>query len=144
MSESAVSWSDREPPLVPCAVVAGKDAARRLAERLLAMDDTALARLSGVASQTHLVVLGEESDLPWVDGVSYLGQDPRAPSLLLPTQIEPVVPAANLFERALRKRFANLSPPLAILPETFTVISCHRALRISRDAIETWIGGETS
>ena len=29
-------------------------------------------------------MLGAAEALPWVDGVIYLGRDPRAPSLLLP------------------------------------------------------------
>lgn len=142
MNTGFVTWADREPPLVPCAVAASGDAAHRLAQRLLDLDCAISSRLYGVAGPTTLLVLGEEANLPWVDGVSYLGRDPAAPGLLLPTHIEPLVPTANLLERALRNRFAKLAPPLAILPNTMTVISCHGALQLMPSKIETWLREE--
>lgn len=144
MNAGNVTWSDREPPLAPCAVAAQGDVARHLARRLLELEPAALGRLSGVAGKTTLVLLGDEAHLPWVDGVLYLGRDPLAPALLLPTRIEPVVPGANLLERAVRRHFAKLSPPLAILPDTLTVIPCDRALQLSRSRIEKWLAEETS
>jgi MoxR-vWA-beta-propeller ternary system domain bpX5 len=139
MNSGFVTWAEREPPLVPCAVAATGDVARRLAARLLELDRAVSNRLFGVAGQTTLVVLGEEADLPWVDGVSYLGQDPTAPGLLLPTHVEPIVPAANLLERALRKRFVELAPPLAVLPATLTIVSCQHALQLVPNRIEAWL-----
>ena len=38
-----------------------------------------------------VVVLGATEALPWVDGVNYLGRDPDAPRLLLPTMLRPAV-----------------------------------------------------
>lgn len=139
MKTGFVTWGDREPPLVPWAVAATGDVARRLAERLLELDRAISSRLYGVAGPTTLLVLGEETNLPWVDGVAYLGRDPAAPGLLLPTHLEPLVPTANLLEQALRNRFAKLTPPLAILPKTMTVISCHSALQLLPKKIEAWL-----
>lgn len=139
MNTGFVTWSDREPPLAACAIAACGDVARDLARHLLELDRTAMGRLSGVAGKNTLVLLGEETTLPWVDGVLYLGRDPLAPALLLPTRIEPAVPAANLFERALLHRFSKLKPPLAILPDTLTVISCYEASPITRSRIEEWL-----
>lgn len=139
MNAGFVTWSDREPPLVACAVAAQGSVAKELANRLLHLDDAALLRLAGVAGPNTIVLLGDEADLPWVDGVLYLGRDPLAPSLLLPTRMEPLVPTANLLERAMKGRFETLSPPLAILPETLTVISCNKALRLRRDRIEAFL-----
>lgn len=144
MSRVAVSWSDREPPLVPSAVVAADDVARRLARRLLEFDATTLKRLTGVAGKTTLVLLGEESVLPWVDGVHYLGSDPLAPTLLLPTRLQPVIPAANILEKAIQNRFPQLLAPIAVLSDARTVISAHHALPLSRNRIEEWLGeGQT-
>jgi hypothetical protein len=142
MKTGFVTWTDREPPLVPCAVAATGDTARRLAQRLLELDRAIFSRLYGVAGQTTLLVLGAEANLPWVDGVSYLGRDAAAPELLLPTHIEPLVPTANLLERALRKRFSKYAPPLAVLPLTMTVISGHGALQLLPERIEAWLKGE--
>lgn len=144
MNAGSVTWSDREPPLVPCAVAAQGDVARHLARRLLELDDASLGRLSGVAGKTSLVLLGDEANLPWVDGVLYLGRDPVAPFLLLPTRFAPVFPDANLLERAIRKHFAKLLPPLAVVPDTLTVISCDKALPVSRSRIESWLAEEPS
>jgi hypothetical protein len=144
MSAGFVTWSDREPPLAACAVAAWAEVARRLATRLLELDDQALGRLSGVAGKSTIVLLGDEADLPWVDGVLYLGRDPSAPSLLLPTRMEPVVPRANLLERAMTGRFAKVRPPLAVLPEKLTVISCYKALRLARSRVEAWLAERKS
>src|SRR5215470_16947292 len=94
-----VTWRARLFPLAPIGAAARGNAARALARRLLARDDEALGLLKGVAGSGVIIVLGEEESLPWVDGVSYLGRDERAPSLVLPTVLEPSVPP-ELFERA--------------------------------------------
>ncbi len=142
MNTGFVTWSDREPPLPACAVAARGDVARRLASHLLELDQSAMGRLSGVAGKNSIVLLGDETNLPWVDGALYLGRDPLAPSLLLPTRIEPAVPAANLLERALLNRFSKYKLPLAILPETLTVISCYEASPVTRSRVEKWLAEE--
>ena len=139
MTSAFVTWSDREPPLIACAVAAWANVAQRLAHRLLELDDVALGRLAGVSGKNTLVLLGDEADLPWVDGVLYLGRDPDAPSLLLPTRMQPAVPSADVLERAVKNNFANIPPPIAVLPETRTVISCHQALRLARHRIEALV-----
>ncbi len=144
MNTGFVTWSVREPPLAARAVAAWGEAARRLASHLLELDHAAMGRFSGVAGKNSIVLLGDETNLPWVDGVLYLGRDPLAPALLLPTQIEPAVPAANLLERALLNRFSKYKPPLAVLPDTLTVISCYEARQLTRSRIEEWLGeGQT-
>src|SRR5262249_18847627 len=79
----SLSWGPRAVPLAPCAVYAEGEAARALVRRLLARTDEELARLRGVAAASLVLILGE--DLPWVDGARYLGADPLALALLLPT-----------------------------------------------------------
>lgn len=139
MNTGFVTWSDREPPLTACAIAASGEVARRLASHLLELDRSAMGRLSGVAGKNSIVLLADETNLPWVDGALYLGRDPMAPALLLPTRIEPAVPAANLFERALLNRFSKYGLPLAVLPETLSVISCYEARPITRSRIEEWL-----
>src|SRR5437868_15417633 len=76
-----VHWRPREKPLAPVAVAARGFAALRLAQRLLAEDEL-LERFEGVAGRELLVLqpnaLQPCTDLPWVDGVQYLGKDPRS------------------------------------------------------------------
>lgn len=114
-----IAWRPRPAPLEPVGMAARGEAARALVRRLLARSDQDLARLTGVAGQDLILLLGNAGDtalLPWVDGAIYLGRDPRAPSLLLPTNREPAVPLP-LVERALVLRAGRLKvePPLAVL-----------------------------
>jgi hypothetical protein len=127
--------------LAPAAVVAQGEVARLLARRLLALDDAALARLQGVSGEGVLLVLGEEAVLPWVPGVLYLGREPEAASLLLPTTLGTVMPAA-LLERALLQRFPQLGAPLAVLPGSRQVLSAFLARPLSRELLQERFGGE--
>jgi hypothetical protein len=116
-----IAWRPRSAPLEPVGMAARGEAARALARRLLARSDEDLARLTGVAGQDLILLLGDSALLPWVEGAAYLGRDPRAPSLLLPTNREPSVPLP-LVERALvlraghsRAGHSKIEPPLAVL-----------------------------
>ena len=122
-----IEWGPRLHPLVPLAVYARGEAAAALLRRLLARGDAELALLSGVVTAASapgaraVVVLGEAALLPWVDGVVYLGRDQGAPELLLPTALEPRVPAA-LLEKALLRRNPGLVAPLAVLPAPHSLL----------------------
>lgn len=122
-------------PLPARAVVATGSVATALGRRLTELDDDALARLTAVAGAQLLVVLGESSALPWVDGVTYLGRDEAAPELLMPTALEPTVPAAVL-EAAIRK-LASLTAPIAVLPSR--LIPCGAARAIDRGRLRSWL-----
>ena len=131
---TAVLWQPRRYPLTPTAVAAQGEAAQKLTERLLACDKETLSRLKGVAGPEWIVVLGEESLLPWVDGAIYLGRDALAPALLLPTTLEPSVPLP-LLEKALRRQAPTLAAPIAVLPETHVLFSLASARTIAREML---------
>lgn len=135
-------WRARATALAPLAVAACNEVAIAFAHRLLSLDDEALARLKGVAGERLLVALGDEELLVWVDGVTYLGRDEAAPSLLLPTTLEPDVPLA-LFERALLKRL-NHAAPIAVLPAPPVVTSLSSARPISRHTLTGWLTSQQS
>jgi len=88
--------------------------ARALANRLLRYPAEALRQLRVVVTPELLVAVGPEASLPWVDGVRYLGCEPGAPGLLLPTTREATV-AAVLLERALRRAHHLAEGPVAVL-----------------------------
>jgi len=135
----AVRWTPREAPLAPVAVAAVGDRARALARRLLRDDlPLPLDRLRGAATGDALVVLGAAPDLPWVDGAVYLGKDVKAGSLLVPTNMAPSVPIDAL-ERALSGRFADVAPPVVVLPAHGLVFSAAPALPLSRAQISRWL-----
>ena len=138
MVTTSCEWRPRGEPLTPTAVAARGQAAFALTRRLLARDDAALAALRGVAGADTLLVIGTADLLPWTDGAVYLGRDPQAPALLLPTHAEPAVCAA-LFERALRAAFPENSPPLAVLPAERIVVSANAARPISRAVLLEWL-----
>lgn len=137
-----VLWRPRARPLSPVAVAARGRAARLLGERLLDRGDEALARLEGVAGEDLLVVLGPSAELPWTDGAVYLGRDPEAPSLLLPTTREPSVPLP-LLERALAARAARVpgvAPPLAVFPDPPLLASVLQARPLTQVMLVIWLG----
>lgn len=134
----AVAWRAREPPLAPAAVLArGTHAvqlARRAFERLVSG-----ATLEGVFGADSLVLTGPAEHLPWVDGVIYLGRDPFTSSLLLPTMLEPSVPAA-LLEQAVRRRF-GAAGPLALVPRAggVDVLPLSASRVIDGDLLQRWV-----
>jgi hypothetical protein len=138
MKPIEVAWRVRDEPLEPCAVVARGETARDLAVRLLACDDERLAALRGVAGPSLLVVLGEASALPWVDGVEYLGRDTRAPSLLLPATRAPSI-AVQLVERAVLVH-SGKSAPVAVTASF--VASVASARPIARERLVAWVERE--
>ena len=134
-----IRWAPRLDPLLPIAVAAQGDAASVLARRLLReWDREPPTGLSGVAAADILILLGEAEGLPWIDGVQYLGRDPTAPSLLLPTVLSPTV-APSLLERALLRRFRDLVPPLAILLSGSRVASVAAVRPLDRDRLRAWL-----
>ena len=87
-----------------------------------------------------LVILGEETQLPWVDGVVYLGHDSGAPSLLFPTNLEPSVPAA-LLERSLAA-VHNHTGPVALLLDAPAIVPLSEARTIARASLIKWLEAE--
>lgn len=134
----AIHWLPREPPLIPQAVAAWGQPALELAARLLSRHPETLARLSGIASTGCLVLVGEAEDLPWVDGVIYLGRSVEAPRLLLPTTLRPAVPE-DLFERAVVARESALRPPIVVLPGLGALFSLVAARPVDAGVLRAWL-----
>jgi hypothetical protein len=135
----AVGWSARSEPLAACACIARGPAARALGRALLAWEPARLARITACAGEGVLVVLGDGSELPWVDGITYLGRDQAAPHLLLPTSRRPDVPV-DLFARALAARLPAGSRAVAVLPDGDGLlwIPVAAAGPVERASLEAW------
>ena len=131
-----MTWRPRFTPLVPAGVAARGPAATSLAHRLLRDPDT-LSNFKAVAAPGLLVILGEEPQLPWVDGGVYLGHDSEAPSLLFPTSLEPSVPAA-LLERSLTATH-NLRGPCALLLDPPAIVPLAAARTLARTSLIKWL-----
>jgi len=138
----ALRWSPRAHPLEPAGVAASGAAARALARRLLGAPPERLAGLRGCleTSRPLLLLLGEAALLPWVDGVVYLGREPRAPTLLVPTTLTADVPP-DLLLRAARRRLQG--GVAAILPAPSgaggVLIDVSVAGAIDPDALASWL-----
>lgn len=130
-----IAFTTRDTPRPIEAALAHGEAASRFAARLLALDDATLQTLRGVASPSLLIIAG--ADLPWVDGVVYLGRDSGAPQLYLPTTRDPDVPAA-LVARAIARRHPRLPPPFAVLDEPRMIVSLAAAGVIDRQRLLAW------
>ena len=131
-----LTWEFREDPLEAIALFAAGPVVRKLVDRLLKYSDETLAALKGVAGQDVMLILGQE--LPWVDGVCYLGRDPMAPTLLLPTHSAPK-PSAELLEQALDTRDASV--PVAVIPKGQLLVPAGDALPLDREDLQTYLAG---
>lgn len=129
----SVEWVPRDEPLAPAAALGTGPVAEALVRALLQRSDEALARLSGVGSARVVVVMGE--DLPWVDGLVYLGSDPEAPALLLPTALRPTVPLP-LLQRAVLARLPPGSSPVALSPRTRQLVALGGSRPLRRERLE--------
>ena len=127
-----VGWVRRPSPLEPIAVTGRGSVATRLAARILAHG---IGDLRGFAAEDTLFVTG--ADLPWVDGVTYLGVDPVASALWTPTLLGPSHHPA-LVLRAIQTQL-GLDGAVAVLPAAGVVLPVSRARRLDRSALGTWM-----
>jgi hypothetical protein len=133
-----IAFSPRDEILDPIAVAGIGAAAFALARRLLALEDDRLRELRGAAGDGILIALGETASLPWAEGVIYLGREPDAPRLLVPTMLRPGI-AADVFERAIARHVAPLPGPWVILASPPSVFSVADASAIDRDKLLKWL-----
>ena len=114
-------WRPRTEALPAQAAVAWGAAARTLHARLRQFEPEQQAGLSATASRELLIVVGEGSALPWVDGVAYAGPCNEVPGLWFPTLEVPDLPA-DLIARSLQRHHQGRQPlllwarPEAVLP----------------------------
>lgn len=108
-----ITWIARREPLPVVGELAAGPAVPRLARQVLQRTSRG-SQLRACASQGWLLVLGATEDLPWVDGVVWLGE---TDDLLLPTLLEPSVSPA-LIRAALsvsRDQLAILLPDRLVI-----------------------------
>jgi len=138
VNEFKINWIARDTPLLPTAVAAYGPASLRLARRLLQLPDESLSQLEGVAGQQLILVQGAGEQLPWADGVQYLGVDPAAPFLLLPTNYRPSLPEAFVQKALLKK--AGSSGRIAVLPSPLLLVPLQAARPVFRSVLTAWMG----
>jgi hypothetical protein len=92
------------------------------------------------ASDVAFIIVG--ASLPWVDGAQYLGIDPTAPRLLLPTT-QTLRPHPALVERALRRQLSVPTERLALLAPRL-VVPMPAAGAPSTARLEQWLAAEAA
>lgn len=141
MNDVPLTWSRREPPLAASGVVGEGAAALRLARALLLRDDAGLGRLEGVAGGDLLVVTGPRADLPWADGVIYVGRERADVSVWMPVHVAPSAPT-DLLQRAASLR--RLTLPVLLLPESGRAVSLADRRPIARGVLEAWVAARSA
>lgn len=126
-----IFWRNRFDALAPSAVIAFDSSAKKLKEKLIALDDEKLGLLQGVFAENLLFVKGLAENLPWADGVIYLGKDALAPQIFLPTNRQPDVPL-DLFEKKVLQIFAA-QKPFVVLENK--IIPIGKMLPVSRNIL---------
>jgi hypothetical protein len=127
----------RDRPLVPVAVAISRALARPLAARW-AHDPADCAALRALGSASSLLLFGPAEALPWIDGALYLGQEPEAPRLLVPTALAPDIPYA-LLERALFAATPAARPPSAQLLDPLRIVDASAPAPLDADSLARWL-----
>jgi hypothetical protein len=135
---AAWHWRPVETAAAPRAVVARGLAARRLHTRLAQLPSQRREALEVSAALDWLVVIGATDNLPWADGVRYAAPCAQAPSLWLPTHVEPDLPA-DLIARALLTRHGR--QPMLLWNDPAIVLPLDAAQMASDSVIETIAAG---
>ena len=140
MKGHAPRFLPRTFPLEPIAVAIPRVRAARAGRLLLPRPGDASGRedLRALVSSAHLLLFGPADALPWVDGAHYLGQDPQAPRLLVPTALVPDVPYA-LLERALFARAQTARAPAALLLDPLRLVDAASPGPFDAAAFSTWL-----
>jgi hypothetical protein len=136
-------WRARAEAPPAQAAVAWGAASRVLHARLRQFEPEQQAGLSATASRELLIVVGEGSALPWVDGIAYAAPCTDAPGLWLPTLEEPDLPA-DLIARSLQRHHQGRQP-LLLWPRPEAVLPLDRLMPLSSALLARievhWAGG---
>ena len=107
-----LSWTPRPQPLEVEGVAADGAVTAPLVKKLLSRLPS-LNGVRGVRAGSGLVLLGPAADLPWCDGLTYLGRPNPQSLLYMAVHLVPSLPIEWL-AHSLRQQCA---PPWALLPD---------------------------
>lgn len=129
-----IRWVPRGIPLVASGMVVEGSPARALALRL-ARDPEALAPLRCLAGPNVLCVLGQDADLPWIDGATFVAPDPECESLWTPCYQRTEV-APRLVADALAPQLGTR--PFVVIPQRSLAFSLVHARATQPELLKHW------
>jgi hypothetical protein len=96
--------------------------------------------LRALASRSVLLLFSDTGPetLPWVDGAVYLGHDPEAPRLLVPTSVAPDLPY-GMVERALFARVPTARAPAALLLDPLRLVDAVSPRAFDAKGLARWL-----
>lgn len=100
----SLKWVPANAPLKAVGLIAPKD--DKVIQTLLALDLERITSLRGSFSDAAIVLLGDESHLPWIPNAVYVGQLASAPNILIPTHLQPSYPL-DWLGRAVERQFGK-------------------------------------
>lgn len=106
---TTIQWRQSPAPLTPEGILVTGEQKQHLFECLAQMTSEQLATLRGSHNEHIALLIGPPESLPWlpVSGSSdavYVGKNPLAPHLWLPTHLTPSVPI-DLLDKAIIRQF---------------------------------------
>jgi hypothetical protein len=107
-----LTWTVRPEPLRPTAVLGRGSVATALSEALAGRLESGID-LEIHAAQGVVLAIGQEGDLPWVDGATWLGRDGP---LLMPTTLRPALDT-GLVARAIQRRVGPDAGWIVVTPD---------------------------
>lgn len=117
-----------------CAVVAWYDIAQKLISHLLErVDESNYSHLQLVISEDVIILSGEASYLPWIDGIGYATIYPNEQRLWLPSNVLPSV-ALDLLAEAFYQRYQIA--PLLLWNKPKTVIPLNNMQPVTKYLLE--------
>ena len=141
MTALRVNWRPDPAPPAPQGVVGVGAVARALMAKIAAQrtDEAADERAPALMATAHadmLILTGESTALPWVDGARYIAPRAEAPALWLPTHERPDVPL-DLLAVALARKLppAQAQTPVLLWPAPAQAVPLHRALAATADVL---------
>jgi hypothetical protein len=130
-----IVWTPRDQPL-PVAAVLGIGTVAYTLARVLSQRPELLAVAEVVVGSELMCIRAPIELLPWADGVIYLGREPAAPDLFIPTTLAPNVPAELLLTACIR---AGHAAPLCVLPQPRSIFSLARARIVDPPMLDRWL-----
>lgn len=92
MKLSDIVWTPSPKPLAASGLLIYASEFAVLKSKIRTFTPVQMARVKLAHNKNVAVLLGEESDLPWIPGALYLGQASGVTNLYLPTSLSPSLP----------------------------------------------------